>query len=150
MTARSKLNFSITINSNIQNVWHTMLDHPTYEEWTSEFEPTSTYIGSWDKGANIKFVSDDNWGGMEGIIKENREFEYISIEYTGVLRDGVKYLLSPANETIVGAHENYAFEKIDESVTILKIEMETSVEFSKYLEETWPKALEVLKKICEK
>ena len=34
----------------------------TYKEWTSLFNPTSTYEGSWDKGSKMLFVGVDEKG----------------------------------------------------------------------------------------
>jgi hypothetical protein len=144
----NSLNYTIIIDAPVIKVWDTMLELPTYQEWTSEFEPTSTYQGSWDQGAVIKFLSSD-WGGMVGFIKENIEYQFVSIEYTGVLKNGEIDESNPTNEIIKGAHENYTFMALNDNQTQLDISTETTFEWSEYLQTTWPKALAKLKTICE-
>jgi uncharacterized protein YndB with AHSA1/START domain len=147
-TKLTQLNFTITINASVETVWHKMLNLETYKIWTAQFEPSSYYEGGWEQGDVIKFMSRDN-SGMVGFIKENRPLEYISIEYTGELKDGNIDLESPATEVIKGSHENYTFNKISETQTQLIVQADTSQEWSEYLNAAWPKALNKLKEICE-
>jgi hypothetical protein len=148
MSKPTQLNFSIIIDASPQTVWYKMLDLKTYTIWTAEFEPTSWYEGSWDQGSEIKFMSKD-WSGMVGFIKENRLYEYVSIEYTGVLKDGKIDPESPSHTIVQGSHENYTFEKISENQTKLLVFQETNDDWSEYLNLAWPKALIKLKHICE-
>ncbi len=53
-----KLQFKKEINATAQKVYETMLglnDKSTYEYWTAEFNPTSTYEGNWEKGKQNSF-----------------------------------------------------------------------------------------------
>ena len=55
-----KLQFKVNINAPVTRVYENMLgltNKSTYEQWTSMFNPTSTYEGSWDKGSKILFVA---------------------------------------------------------------------------------------------
>lgn len=52
----NKLQFKKEINATAEKVYEAMLglkEKKTYEYWTYAFNPTSTYEGSWDKGAKI-------------------------------------------------------------------------------------------------
>lgn len=63
-----KLQFKKVFNTSAQKVYETMLglnDIKTYEHWTSAFNPTSTYEGSWEKGSKILFVGFDENGKKE-------------------------------------------------------------------------------------
>lgn len=144
-----KVNFEIIINSPVENVWHKMLDLENYKLWTTVFEPTSTYEGSFTEGANINFISTEKNSGMSGFIKELREYEFVSIEYKGYLKDGELDLESPGAKEIVGSHENYSFEKLGENETKVYVEMDMTPEFKEMMSEMWPKALLKLKEICE-
>jgi uncharacterized protein YndB with AHSA1/START domain len=144
----TQLNFTTTINAPVETVWHKMLDLETYKIWTAEFEPSSYYEGSWEQGEVIKFVSRDR-SGMVGFIKENRPMEHVSIEYTGELKDGNIDLESPATEVIKGSHEKYTFNKVSQTQTQLIVQADSSEQWSEYLNEAWPKALNKLKEICE-
>ncbi len=55
-----KLQFKKEIKAPAQKVYETMLglnDKSTYEQWTSAFNPTSTFEGTWEKGSKILFVA---------------------------------------------------------------------------------------------
>jgi hypothetical protein len=39
-----------------------------YAQWTSLFNPTSTYEGSWDKGNKILFIGVDEKGEKGGMV----------------------------------------------------------------------------------
>jgi hypothetical protein len=77
-----KLQFKKEINVSAQKVYEAMLglnDKSTYQYWTSAFNPTSTYEGSWEKGSKIHFVgTDENGkkGGMVSEIAENKPAEF--------------------------------------------------------------------------
>ena len=51
-----KLQFKVSINAPVTKVYDFMLgtnSKTTYEQWTSVFNPTSTYEGSWGKRNKI-------------------------------------------------------------------------------------------------
>lgn len=148
------LEFYIEINAPIDVVFNKMLglqDIKTYELWTSEFNPTSTYEGKWEKGSEIKFIGTDSngkKGGMVSRIAENIPNKLVSIQHIGML-DGYKIITEgPEVELWKGAFENYFFEDKNGS-TLLTVNTETSEEYKDYFSETWPKALLKLKNLCE-
>ena len=56
----NKLQFKVSINAAVTKVYDFMLgmnSKSTYEQWTSLFNPTSSYEGSWEKGSKILFVA---------------------------------------------------------------------------------------------
>ncbi len=147
-----KVHHEIYINAGTQLVYNTMLEEKPYREWTALFNPGSHYKGSWDKGAKILFIGADeegNEGGMVSRIKENIPNKFISIEHVGLVSNGEEITSGPEVEPWAGALENYTYESKDEG-TLLKIEVDSNKEFKSYFDETWPKALEKLKEICEK
>jgi len=144
------LTYTETISASAPAVWSTMLDDATYREWTSQFGP-SFYTGSWDLGAQIRFIGEDdegNRGGMFGYITANRPHEYVEIEYLGQILEGQDDTESEFAKSIVGAHESYSFGEVD-GVTTLVVELEGFEEFAEMFDEQWPAALAKLKKIAE-
>lgn len=148
------LEFCIEINAPSDVVFNKMLglqDIESYELWTSEFNPTSTYEGRWEKGSEIKFIGTDSngkKGGMVSRIAENIPNKFISIQHIGML-DGDKIITEgPEVELWKGAFENYFFEDKNGS-TLLTVNSETSEEYKDYFNVTWPKALFKLKNLCE-
>lgn len=146
------MHFSIYIGAPKEKVWDTMLDRATYRQWTKAFNETSDYKGSWDKGAEIRFLGTDEQGrqgGMYSRIKENRLHEFLSIEHLGIINDGVVDTTSEQAKGWAPAFENYTFTEKDGG-TELSVDVDTTDEFKAYFEETWPKALQMLKELTEK
>jgi uncharacterized protein YndB with AHSA1/START domain len=145
------LHFEIKINAGAEKVYTTMLEKEHYDEWTAEFNPTSHYEGSWEKGAKIIFIGTDQdgkSGGMVSRIKENIPNKFVSIEHLGLLQDGKEITSGDEVEGWAGALENYRFNESN-GVTTLIVDVDSNKEFKAYFEETWPKALKKLKSICE-
>lgn len=150
---KEKMHFEIVINAPVQKVWDTMLGQETYKEWTSVFEPTSCYEGSWDKGSKIKFLSSDG-GGMVSEIAENIMHKFISIKHLGEVHDSVEDTTSEKVMAWLPAFENYTFhDKGTETQLDIDMEMPSSPEtkaMKEMFEGMWPNALLKLKEICER
>lgn len=146
------LQFEISINAPVEKVYSTMLNEQSFREWTAEFNPTSFYKGSWEKGSKILFIgcdSEGKEGGMVSRIAENIPNRFVSIEHLGIL-DGENEITSgPAVDGWAGALENYSFRQED-GKTIVSVAMDANQQFKSYFEQTWPKALQKLKEICER
>jgi len=146
-----KIQFKIVINAPSEKVYKTMIDKQHYKEWTKEFNPTSDFEGSWEKGAKILFIGIDekgNKGGMVSRIKENILNKYISIEHIGLFENGKEITSGLEVEGWAGALENYTFTE-DNGKTVLSVDTDSNNEYKNYFEEIWPKALNKLKSICE-
>jgi hypothetical protein len=71
-----KLQFTVSINAPVTRIYDFMLginSKSTYEQWTSLFNPTSTYEGSWDKGNKILFIEVDEKGEKGGMVSRIAE-----------------------------------------------------------------------------
>lgn len=141
------LQFSVRIRATRPHVWHAMLDDPTYRVWTRPFCDGSYYKGSWDEGARIRFLSPDG-RGMASVIEANRPHEYLSIHHLDEIDQGVERPFGPGMTAWGEARETYRLRDVD-SVTEVTVECGTSPEFDAYLRGAWPKALAVLKDLCE-
>ena len=145
-----KLNYQIDIQASKEKVFEKMIGKDTFKQWTAEFNPTSDFEGSWNKGDKIHFTGEHEGkrGGMVAEIAENIPNEYISIRHLGVL-DGDKEIMSgPEVEGWAGALENYSFEE-NNGVTTVKVDVDTNEDHIDYFNESWPKALNKLKEIIE-
>lgn len=145
------LHFSITINAPKEMVWNTMLGEDTYREWTAEFMQGSYFEGNWNEGSRIYFLAPGKNGktsGMVSRIKENRQHEHVSIEHLGFVENGIEDTTSEAVKSWAGARENYTFRENNGQTDVL-VDMDTSEEYKEMFLETWPKALQKLKKLSE-
>jgi uncharacterized protein YndB with AHSA1/START domain len=148
----SYLHFETEIKAGKRKVYKTMLEEKTYREWTSVFNSTSHYKGSWQKNSRILFLGTDEKGyeaGMVSRIKENIENEFISIEHIGIIKNGREILCGQEVDKWKGALENYTL-KTSNGKTIVSVDIDSGNDFISYFGETWPKALSRLKEICEK
>lgn len=149
-----KLQFQKEIKATSQKVYETMLglkDKMTYEHWTSAFNPTSSYEGSWDKGSKIHFVGlDENGkkGGMVSEIVEHQPAKFISIRHYGFLDGDIEITTGELVEKWAGGHENYSYQE-DNGITTVTVEMDAIEEYVDYFKNTYPTALDKLKEIAE-
>lgn len=150
-----KAHYSTTISAPASKIFDSMLgltDKKTYEEWTAAFNPTSTFEGSWEKGSKMYFIGigeDGKRGGMLSEIAENIPNKFVSIRHYGMLDGENEITTGELVEKWTGGHENYTFEEKNGS-TLLSIEIDIVEEYEDFFNETWPKALEVLKMMVEK
>lgn len=148
-----KLQFSIEIKASAQKVYETMLgikDKSTYEVWTSAFNPTSTYEGSWEEGSKIYFVGvDENGkkGGMVSKIEVNQPSKFISILHYGFLDGENEVTTGEQVEKWAGGHEDYSFHETND-MTMVTVDIDVIEDYLDYFKTTYPKALEKLKEIC--
>lgn len=146
------LHFEINIKANAKKVYQTMLDEKKWSEWTSAFNSASHFKGSWKKGSKILFMGTDQDGKMAGMaskIIENIPNKFVSIQHQVEIRDGKEMISGPGVNDWAGALENYTFSG-DNRNTLLSVDIDTRHEFKSYFIDTWPKALDKLKVICEK
>lgn len=151
-TRLEKLHFEISIKAPAMKVHQVMLGEKTYLEWTSVFNASSEFIGSWEKGSKVLFVGTDekgNKGGMVSRIKENIPGKFVSIEHIGILAGDQEILEGPEVEGWAGALENYTFTERN-GETLLAVDMDSNQEFKEMFSDMWPKALKKLKAIVEK
>lgn len=150
-----KLQFKINISAPVNIVYDVMLgisNKSTYEQWTELFNPTSTYEGNWEKGSKILFIGVDEKGekgGMVSKIVENIPNQFISIQHYGLVKEGKEITEGTEVQEWANGLENYTFEEINGTTTVT-VDLDTPEHYLDYMNQTYPKALERLKQICEK
>lgn len=150
-----KFTYQTSIQAPAEKVYTAMLglkDKNTYEQWTAEFNPTSTYEGNWKKGSKMYFIGTDpegNKAGMVSEIVENIQNKFVSIRHFGMLKGDEEITTGPEVEPWAGCLENYTFEESN-GTTNLIVEVDAVEEHSSYFDSTWPKAFNKLKEIIEK
>lgn len=146
--------YKIDIKAPAATVYKTMLgleDKSTYEAWTAEFNPSSTYEGSWDKGSKILFVGvgeDGQRGGMIAEIAENIPNQFVSIRHLGIVKGDTEITSGEEVENWIGAMENYSFEE-NNGMTTLTVDIDMVEDYIDYFDMAYPKALNKLKQTIE-
>jgi hypothetical protein len=149
------LQFKISIMAPVTRVYDFMLGitrKSTYEHWTSVFNPTSTWEGSWDKGSKILFVGVDEKGekgGMVSRIVENIPNRFVSVQHYGLVKADKEITEGPEVEKWANGYENYTFEE-NQGTTTVTVDLDATEDFLDYMNQTYPKALDKLKELCEK
>ena len=150
-----KLQYKVSINAPVTQIYDSMLGithKSSYGEWTALFNATSTYEGSWDKGSKILFIGVDEKGekgGMVSRIAENIPNQFVSIQHYGLVKGDKEITEGPEVEKWANGFENYTFEE-NNGVTTVTVDLDTTEDFLDYMNETYPKALDKLKEMCEK
>lgn len=142
-----QLNFSIVINAPVQTVWQRMLSDVGYRNWTSAFCEGSYFKGSWQQGETIRFLSPSG-DGMVATIAEHIPLELLSIKHLGFIVAGKDDFSSDNVTSWAPAFENYYF-SVGPEGTELRIEQDIAPEYEQYMQDSWPKALQKLKALCE-
>lgn len=145
------IQFTTLINANKQKVWNVMLEDKTYRLWAAEFHEGSHYAGNWEKGSEIHFLGPNEEGKLSGMyskIKENKLYDFISIEHLGFVSDGIIDTTSEEVKKWTPSFENYTFTEKGNQ-TELKVEMQVDTNYKAMFEEMWPRALKILKGLSE-
>lgn len=150
-----KIQFKTNINAPIAKVYDFMLgitSKSTYEQWTAEFNPTSSYEGNWNKGSKILFVGVDEKGEKGGLVSkiiENTPYQFVSVQHIGMVKNNEEITEGPEVEKWANGFENYTFED-HQGTTNVTVDLDTTEDFLDYMNQTYPKALNKLKENCEK
>jgi hypothetical protein len=100
---------------------------------------------SWEEGARIAFLSPDK-NGMFGIIQTKIVNAEMTFKHLGEIKNGIEEKKNWENAT-----ESYQLSEIEEG-TFLKVVLtmdDANKEFEGYFNEAFPKALTILKQLCE-
>lgn len=143
-----KLKFSTNINAPKEKVWNALWNDSSYREWTSAFaEGSHVKTDNWKEGSKVLFL-DPKGHGMVSMVARNKPNEYMSFKHLGEVTEGVEDTISEKVKAWAGAMENYTL-KEENGKTILLVEMDSTDDFSEFMEKAWPKALEKLKALAE-
>jgi hypothetical protein len=143
-----KAYFSATISASTEKVWRVLLEDATYRQWTSAFQEGSYAETDWKEGSKARFLTPAG-DGMVSRIVTHRPQEFLSIQHLGTVKNGVEDINGDEAKAWGGAMENYTLRETG-GISTLTIEMDVSDAYRQYFEETWPKALSILKKIAER
>jgi uncharacterized protein YndB with AHSA1/START domain len=147
-----KLHFRVEVSAPAEQVYAAMLDDATYREWTGEIWPGSRYEGNWQPGSTIRFLGSDADGPVSGMVAKvlvNRPNDFVSLEYVGLVVDGLDDSTSETAQGVVGMHESYRFGEA-RGVTTLNVDVEVANEYGAMMSDEWPKALAKLKEVAER
>lgn len=142
------LTFSTVITAPAKKVWDVITTKESYEAWTNSTHPGSTFIGSFEVDAHIRFV-DASGSGTLVHITELIPHQLVKCVHLATLTNtGEADTESHLAKSWIGTTEDYRLSETN-SVTTIVIEMKTSTAWVAMFEESWPKLLTELKAMCE-
>jgi len=85
---------------------------------------------------------------MVAEIAAFRPNEYISLRHLGWVVKGVEDTESEAVRSWAPAYENYTFQIVPDGTRLI-VDQDVLEEYLDFMSKTWPKALSLLKELCE-
>jgi uncharacterized protein YndB with AHSA1/START domain len=136
------IDFSVNINAPKEKVWDVLWSEEGYRKWTAVFSEGSYAESDWKEGSKIRFLSP---GGddMYGIIQKKEPFERMVFEHQGEIKNGIE-----ESKEWAGAKESY-YLKESNGVTELSVQLDATSEMNDYFNNTFPKAINLVKQLAE-
>ena len=141
------LSFNISINAAPGKIWKVLWDDATYRQWTAEFSEGSHAVSEWKEGSRILFLGPDG-GGMFSEIAKLVPNEHMAFRHLGVVKDGKEQPETDETKSWAGAMETYTL-KQNGNATELAVSVDTVDDHAQYFNDTFPKALNVVKTLSE-
>ena len=138
-----KLEFTINIKAPAQKVWQVLWNDSTYRQWTSAFYEGSYAVSDWKEGSKIQFLG-PNGDGMFSLIESKVDNEKMIFKHLGEIKGGIE-----EKTQWDGAYEKYFLNESNGNTELI-VELDATGEFEKYFQDTFPKALQIVKQISEK
>lgn len=147
MPSNQRIQFATTIHAPPSVVWQHVTRPESYQRWASAFAAGSRFEGDWEPGAKMLFLGPQG-DGMVSEIVELRPHAFISIRHLGIVSNGVEDTTSESVRAWAPACENYTFVPTAEG-TRMVVDQDIAAEWEEFIADAWPKALEILKQLCE-
>ena len=142
MNTITSLQFTININAPAEKVWQVLWNDETYRKWTTPFCEGSYAESDWQEGSPVQFLSPGG-NGMYSRIQKMIPNQEMSFEHLGEVKNGEKQPTDWA-----GATERYILSE-ENGITHLKVETDVVENYMTYMNEAFPKALQVVKTLSE-
>lgn len=142
-----KLVFEIDINATKEKVWAALWEKESYTAWTKPFCEGSYYEGELALGNRVHLLSPSG-EGMYSDIAFFKENELMVFKHIGMLKEKKELPLDAETEKWTGSFESYMLKETN-GTTELKVEVDTIGSYVDWMNNVFPLALSVLKKIAE-
>lgn len=142
---RETIKKSITINAPKEKVWEVLINDEFTRIWYASFSEGTHAETDWQIGSKAVFT-DNSKCGIVGRIIENKPNELISIEYMGVVMDGVEDYDSETANEVKGGVETYHLLENDGN-THLAISCDMGEKYFDTMSLEWDKALQKIKEL---
>ena len=138
---------SIIINASKEKVWDVLVLDELNRVWYAEFAPGSHARTDWKVGSKVIFA-DDKDSGIIGKIIAHDTYKLLSMEYNGVLVNGMEDYESDEAKAMKGAQEIYRLSE-ENGVTRLDAQCDMDEGFFDMMASAWDKAMLKIKELAE-
>ena len=138
---------TIGINAPKEIVWKVLTEDKFTSSWYSEFSPGTHADTDWKVGSKAIFT-DNTHSGLIGKVIANNPYEHLSVEYQGILVDGVEDYTGMGATFVKGGLETYRLSEKNGS-TILSIQCDMGEDLFHSMSEAWNRGLQQIKRLSE-
>jgi hypothetical protein len=141
--------FKININATPDTVWQSLCQSENYKIWTNPFCEGSYYkTDNFSEGSKIHFLTPSG-EGMYSIIDHIEENRFLAFKHLGDIKNFEETPMTTETESWSGAMETYTLNKTNNG-TELTVNVDTIEKYIDFMNNTFPLALNELKRISEK
>ena len=141
------LTYKIEIQAGKDKIWESLWDKGNYTKWTKPFaEGLYIETESFSEGSEIRFFA-PNGDAMISKIVNLQPNEYVAFEHLSMLHNGKISSFKKDGETNQ-YFESYRLMENKSSITLIA-EVDTLESEEKSMNKTFPKALQIVKKLSE-
>ncbi len=137
----------ILLNAPKEKVWDVLQNDKYTRIWHGEFSEGAHAETDWKVGSRAKFT-DKTGDGLLGKIVANTPYKILSIEYEGMIMNGVESFDSKEVMDIKGGRETYVLSEKNKS-TSLSVSCDMAIEYFEMMSEAWDRALQKIKELSE-
>lgn len=138
---------TIEINTPKENVWKVLLEDQFTRLWYAEFSEGTYADTYWEIGSKVLFI-DHSKCGIAGKVVANTPQELLSVEYHGVISNGVEDYESEAAKQVKGSFETY---RITENAGLITLDISSDMgeKYFDMMNEAWDRALQKIKQLAD-
>lgn len=139
-----QITFSTTINAPAEKVWFCLWNKANYENWTKVFSEGSFALSEWKKGSKVHFLMPKG-DGMFSEITEMIPNQLMSFHHLGEIKN---FEEQEINNEWSNSEESYLLSE-ENGITTLKAVLSIDEKWQDFFDNTFPKALELVKEDAE-
>jgi uncharacterized protein YndB with AHSA1/START domain len=138
------MKFIAEISASRQKVWDTLWQDKTLRQWAGIIDPGTHMVGELKQGSEVQFISGNGYG-VTSLVDKIIPGEYLLLRHEADTQDtGTR----ERQKQWTGGKEIYQLSEKDE-ITTLTIEFDVPTELEETFNQSYPKALDCIKKLSE-
>ncbi len=137
---------SIKINVTKENVWDTLWQDKTFQQWASIIDSGTYIVRDLKEGNEIQFISSSSGYGVTSLVERLIEGEFLLLRHSADTQEDGK---RECEKEWTGGEESYSLKEKD-GATTLTVAFDVPSELEEEFTVKYPKALERIKVLAER